>query len=146
MLGLGWKPFNEAEENKIKEAIQEAESKTSGEIRLHIDRYCKNDPLFKAKNKFVNLNMHLTKERNGVLIYVAMEEHKLAIVGDKGIDEKVGEGFWQDVKDLMIDRFKQGNYVEGLSEAIKLSGDKLAKYFPIQDDDKNELSDDISYG
>lgn len=146
MLGLGWKPFDEAEEALITSAIAEAEKMTSGEIRVHIDRWCKTDPIFKAQNKFFHLKMDQTKAKNGVLIYVAIDEHKMAIIGDSGINDKVGEGFWQEEKDLMVSYFKEGKIAEGLQKAILKAGAKLSEYFPYEEGDDNELSDDISYG
>lgn len=146
MLGLSWKPFSEEEENLITSAIAEAEKNTSGEIRVHIDRWCKTDPVYKAQNRFVHLKMDQTKAKNGVLIYVAIDEHKVAIIGDSGINEKVGVGFWEEEKELMISYFKEDKIAEGLSEAIRQAGLKLAEYFPYEEGDDNELPDDISYG
>jgi uncharacterized membrane protein len=146
MLGLDWQPFSSTEEQKILDAIVSAEENTSGEIRVHVDRYCKSDPVFKAKNQFLHLEMSNTELRNGVLIYVAMDEHKFAIVGDEGIDAKVGPTFWHSTKDLMIKNFKANKPVDAICEGIAEAGKQLKKYFPITDSDKNELHDTISYG
>jgi uncharacterized membrane protein len=90
--------------------------------------------------------MQETAERNAVLIYIAMKNHKLAIVGDEGINAKVPQGFWEDEKNLMIAHFKEGNYASGLEEGIRLVGEQLKLYFPAIEGDKNELSDEISFG
>ena len=145
MLGFSWQPFSEIEEEKIVAAIKEAETKTSGEIRVHIDKWCKTDPIYKAQNKFYHLEMDKTKLRNAVLIYLAFHEKKFAIVGDEGINQKVPSDFWLETKDLMSSHFKNGQIVEGLCEGILLAGHQLAEHFPIGDNDKNELSDGISY-
>ena len=138
--------FIESEKELIKQVIADAEKNTSGEIRVHVDNYCLGNPVRKAIRVFKRLKMYETAERNAVLIYVSIKNHKLAIVGDVGIDEKVPEGFWDDEKNLMINYFKEGNYTKGLEEGIRLVGEQLKLYFPAQEADKNELSDDISFG
>ncbi len=138
--------FFESEKELIKQVIADAEKNTSGEIRVHIDNFCLGNPVRKAIRVFKRLKMYETAERNAVLIYVSIKNHKLAIVGDVGIDEKVPEGFWDDEKNLMINYFKEGNYTKGLEEGIRLVGEQLKLYFPAQEADKNELSDDISFG
>ena len=87
-----------------------------------------------------------TKDRNGVLIYLAIKDKKMAIIGDTGIDQKVPDDFWESVKDTMVTNFKDGEFVKGICTAIKESGIKLSTYFPYQSDDENELSDEISIG
>jgi uncharacterized membrane protein len=138
--------FFESEKELIKQVIADAEKNTSGEIRVHIDNYCLGNSVRKAIRVFKRLKMYETAERNAVLIYVSIKNHKLAIVGDVGIDEKVPEGFWEDEKNLMIAHFKEGNYTSGLEEGIRLVGEQLKLYFPAIEGDKNELSDDISFG
>ena len=90
--------------------------------------------------------MQKTELRNGVLIYLAVEDRKLAILGDAGINLKVPKDFWDSTRDLMVSNFKEGRYTEGLSEGIKLAGNQLKEHYPYQSDDVNELSDDISFG
>ncbi len=138
--------FNEKQKKQIVEAIKEAEKETSGEIRLHIESKCKGDPLERAMKVFAKLKMHKTALRNGVIIYLAIDDRKFAIYGDKGINEKVPENFWQDVKDVMAEYFKKNQHTEGLVKGIAMIGEKLKAYFPYQKDDVNELSDDISIG
>ncbi len=140
------KQFSEEEKQRLQLAIANAENNTSGEIRVHIDAYCLFNPMRKAIRVFKRLNMHETEERNAVLIYVAMKNHKLAIVGDKGINARVPYGFWDDEKNLMISHFKKGEYANGLEEGIRIVGEQLKTFFPYQEGDTNELSDEISFG
>lgn len=138
--------LTETEREDIVKAIQYAESRTSGEIRLHLEDYCKEDVLDHAAFLFEKLDMHKTKNRNGVLFYVSVRDKQFAILGDKGINEKVPEDFWSSIKTAVLQDFVLGNYALGLTKGIELAGDKLRKFFPVDSDDKNELSDDISYG
>ena len=143
---LSWQPFTEEEEFKIVSEIKEAEQKTSGEIRVHIDRWCKNNAEFKARNLFTKLKMEDTEERNGVLIYIAIEEKKFAIIGDSGIDEKVPPDFWDSTALAMETYFRNGKVAEGICEGISECGKQLASYFPASESNSNDLPDDISYG
>ena len=138
--------LSKQDQQRIVEAIQQAEHQTSGEIRVHVESRCPGDPLERAKAIFVKLNMHQTAQRNGVIVYLALKDRKLAIWGDKGINEKVPENFWQDVTQKMIDYFKKGKFTEGLVQGIGMIGEKLKAYFPYQKDDVNELTDDVSFG
>ncbi len=138
--------LSKEEQQRIVQAIQEAEKETSGEIRLHIESRCKGDPLERAKVIFQKLKMHQTALRNGVIVYLAIDDRKFAIWGDKGINEKVPENFWQDVKEVMASHFKKNAFAEGLIKGITMIGEKLKEFFPHQIDDVNELSDDISFG
>jgi len=140
------KLFTGEQKARIKEAIRDAEKNTSGEIRVHIDRKCKADVLDRAAYVFEQLNMHKTKLRNGVLIYLATDDHKFAILGDAGINTVVPDNFWDDIKDRMLENFKQGKFTEGLEEGIRMAGQQLEKHFPYQIDDENELDDEISFG
>ncbi len=134
------------EQQKVVEAIGKAENKTSGEIRLHLESNCKEDVLDRATYWFEKLEMHKTELRNGVLIYVATDDRKLAVLGDAGINNKVPENFWEDVKGVMIRGFKNQAYGEAFVQAIAMIGEKLVADFPVQSDDVNELTDDISFG
>jgi uncharacterized membrane protein len=138
--------FTQEELDKIVESIERAELETSGEIRFHMESKCKGDALSRAVQVFKNLKMHKTELHNGTLIYLATEDKKFAIVGDKGINEKVPENFWQDVKNEMADKFKANDFVDGVSNAILKIGEKLKEYFPHQSDDINELKNDVSIG
>ena len=138
--------FSDKDQAQIVAAIQLAEKETSGEIRVHVESKLATDPVERAKAVFFELGMHHTVQKNAVLIYLAYNDHKLAIIGDAGIHEKVGDNFWQAEKDLLITHFKKNEYALGLSLAIEQVGEKLKAHFPFQKDDKNELSDTISFG
>jgi len=133
-------------ERLIKEAIEGAESLTSGEIRVHIESTCKNNVLDRAAWLFRKLKMHETKERNGVLIYLSINDRKFAIIGDSGINKVVPEGFWNQIREIMISHFSKGEFAQGITSGIEKTGEQLKQYFPWQTDDVNELSDEISYG
>lgn len=138
--------LTEAEEQEVIAAITEAENHTSGEIRVHLEKHCTIAPMERAIAVFDQLEMYNTQNRTGVLIYVATEDHKFAICGDKGINEVVPAGFWESTMETMRDNFKQDNFKEGLIEGILKAGSELKKYFPCCDDDKDELTNDISRG
>jgi len=134
------------EEQKIVSAIQEAEIATSGEIRVHLENDLKEDCLEHAKEVFHLLHMDETKDKNGVLFYVAINVKKFAIVGDSGIDKVVPDDFWESVKNTVTSEFSKGNKANGLVLGILETGEKLKKFFPYQKEDENELSDEISKG
>lgn len=143
------------EEAAVIGAIRIAEKNTSGEIRIHLEPHSnpadtkedeRKDAIDRAEKVFNMLNMQNTRESNGVLIYVAVEDRTLVIMGDKGINDKVGQDFWESTKDIMINHFKNGEMELGLVNGILKAGEQLKKYFPYQKDDKNELPDDISVG
>ncbi len=137
--------LNREEDHKIVEAIKQAEQNTSGEIKVHIENHCRGDVEQRSLTVFNKLKLNETKLRNGVLIYLAIKDRKFAILGDKGINNVVENGFWNDVKDMMLSHFKEGNFTEGLEQGILRCGEKLKTYFPYQTDDTNEIPDDISY-
>lgn len=131
---------------EIVKAIEQAELATSGEIRLHVDDTCTGDVMDRAAFLFEKLNMHKTDLRNGVLFYVAAIDRKFAILGDVGINSKVDDNFWNEVKDIVISNFKEQQFGKGLSEGIIKAGDQLKAHFPFQEDDVNELDNEISFG
>ena len=137
--------LNHEEDRRVVEAIRLAERNTSGEIKVHIENHCKGDVEERSLRVFDHLKLHKTQLRNGVLIYLAVKDRKFAILGDEGINKVVEEGFWNDVKDLMLSHFKEGRFAEGLEQGIQRCGEKLKAYFPYQSDDVNEIPDDISY-
>ena len=137
--------FTKSQQADILAAVREAENNSSGEIRVHIETYCPEDVLDRAAWIFRKLGMHKTAERNGVLFYLAVKDRKFAVIGDAGINSKVPEGFWDDVRELMQNKFREGKFTEGLAEGIILSGEHLKKHFPHRMDDVNELPDDISF-
>ena len=139
--------FGEKEQQRIVEAIQNAEKQTSGEIKVHIEKKCPSEnALERAKEVFALLNMHLTQDHNGVLFYLAYEDRKFAVLGDKAIFEKVPEDFWDSTKDLLRSYFSDNRFAEGLCLGINEAGIQLKKHFPYSSDDINELPDDISFG
>lgn len=135
-----------AEIKSVTQAIVNAEKGTSGEIRIHLDETCPISPMERAEEVFRFLNMDKTQLHNGVLIYVACRSKVFAIIGDKGINDVVPENFWQDVTEVMKHEFSSGRYASGLSEAVRMTGEKLKEFFPYRTDDVNELPDDISFG
>lgn len=140
------KYFSEENKLQITNAIRVAETNTSGEIRVHIEKRCREDVLDRAAYIFEKLEMHKTQLRNGVLFYLAIEDHKFAILGDAGINQKVPDNFWEEIKEEMGTKFMEGRFTDGLSSGIKRAGEQLKKHFPYQKDDLNELSDEISFG
>jgi len=138
--------LSSTEQQQVAAAIAAAEKNTSGELRVHLEKVCTEDPVQRAIAVFEKLGMQRTAARNGVLIYVALQSNQLAIIGDKGINEKVPSDFWDSTRDLMIQHFKEGQITIGLCAAISEAGKQLAAYFPYQDNDQNELSNDISFG
>jgi uncharacterized membrane protein len=132
-----------AEVDILKKAIESAERNTSGEIRVYFEKSCNTDALQRATYLFHELNMHQTALRNAVLIYIAYQSHHFAIVGDEAIHAVVQQKFWDEMNELALTHFKRNEYVLGLENVIHRLGMELKKYFPYQDDDINELSDDI---
>lgn len=138
--------FNKQEKENITLAIKEAELNTSGEIRVHIEGKCREEVMDRAVYIFEKLGMHKTELRNGVLFYLAVNDHKFAILGDAGINQVVPDDFWDEIKKSMLDFFSEKQFSEGLSRGIKMAGDQLKNHFPYQKDDINELPDEISFG
>jgi len=140
--------FSKQESQLIVDAIKNAERQTSGEVRLYVESRCKFvNPLDRAAEIFFGLKMEETAERNGVLVYVAIKDRQLAVFGDKGIHEKVGDDFWEKEVGQMISQFNSENYAKGLAKVITDIGEALRTHFPYQGDkDKNELPDDIVFG
>jgi len=139
--------FSPSEKKQIVAAIAAAEMETSGEIRVHTEPRCRGEVLDRAVEVFRKLEMHKTVKRNGVLIYLAYEDKRFAIIGDKGINEAVPSDFWDKTKEEMARHFRQGQFLTGVIHAINESGLHLKKYFPHgAEDDKNQLSNEISEG
>jgi uncharacterized membrane protein len=142
--------LSEEERRRVVEAIGAAEDRSRGEIRVHVERRCPGgDPVARAGAVFARLGMAGTELRSGVLVYVAADDRVFAIVGDRGIDEKVGAEFWREVAAAMERRFAEGEFAAGLVEAIGRAGDALAAHFPRDPagrPDVDELPDDVSFG
>ncbi len=134
------------DEQEIVEAILKAETNTSGEIRVHIESHTRLDHYKRAREVFHLLKMDNTKQENGVLLYVAVNDRKFAICGDKGIDKVVPEDFWESTKDVIQSHFKKGNFKDGILEGVLKAGTELEKHFPWKHGDTNELSNEVSKG
>ena len=137
--------FSREQKDMILQAVRDAELDTSGEIRVHLERRCKGEALDRAAYLFERLRMHNTAQRNGVLFYLAIEDHKFAILGDAGINAITPEDFWDAIKDRIMEEFSEGRYVSGLEAGIRMAGEKLKEHFPYQEGDVNELPDEISF-
>lgn len=137
--------LTEKDEEEIVGAIRKAEMKTSGEIRVHIERHTDKDPFDHAVEVFHQLKMDNTKLQNGVLIYLAIDDRNFVIMGDRGINDAVPRDFWETTKDLMLSHFKKGDFKQGLIEGILMAGKQLQTHFPWDPEgDINELPDQIS--
>ncbi len=132
------------DEEGIVSAIKEAEKNTSGEIRVHIEAHTDDDHYEHALNIFGELKMHETELRNGVLFYLAINDHKFVILGDQGINDKVADDFWDETKEMMQVHFRKGEFKKGLVDGILKAGHELKTHFPYQEDDTDELSNEIS--
>lgn len=137
--------FTDIQQRSIQEAIANAELNTSGEIRIHLDLKCKGDAVQAAIKVFENLKMHQTELRNGVLFYLAIDDKKLAIIGDKGINDAVPSDFWDTIRNTMVNEFHKNEFTTGLCQGIEMAGLKLKTHFPRQSHDVNELTNDISF-
>lgn len=134
------------EEQEIVGAIRIAERETSGEIRVHIEQECNIDSYERALDVFHILKMDNTKEQNGVLIYVAVDNKTFVIIGDQGINNVVDSNFWNSTRDKIASQFKSGSFKQGLIDGITEAGKVLSTYFPWEHGDKNELDNTISKG
>jgi uncharacterized membrane protein len=128
----------------VEACIAEAELTTSAEIRVHLEDECEENVLDHAAFIFQELLMHRTELRNGVLIYVAPGTRQMAVIGDVGIHTKVHKGFWDEVRDRMIQDFKKSDFESGIKTGIKMVGAELARHFPYENSDRNELDNTIS--
>lgn len=134
------------EEQEVINAILKAEKNTSGEIRVHIEPATTLDPYERAQEVFHSLKMENTKDSNGVLLYIAVNDRTFVIYGDKGINEVVSNTFWNDTKDVIQTHFKKGQFKQGIVAGILKAGEELKTHFPYTSDDTNELSNEVSKG
>jgi uncharacterized membrane protein len=137
--------FTDEEQLLIRRAVESAELNTSGEIRVCIEKTCSEEVLDRAAKYFYKLNMDQTRLRNGVLIYMATVDRKFAIIGDAGINKVVPGTFWDDTKQAMVEQFKYGKLIAGITTGVEMAGKQLQQYFPHEGSDTNELSDDIAF-
>lgn len=135
--------FNSDEQHAISHAVGLAENRTSGEIRVCVERSTKDNAINRATYYFNKLGMHQTSLKNGVLIYLAVDDRKFAIIGDEAINKKVPENFWEETKNVMTTYFAKGKIVEGIVKGIHVAGEQLKHYFPVADDDINELPNEV---
>jgi len=151
----GWvrRVFSDADLDAMTDAIRRAEARTSGEIRVHLERRVPRGPrgaavdaLARARQVFSALGMERTALRNGVLIYLALEDRKLAIVGDQGVHARVGDAYWVGVRDVMVEALRSGRAAKAVVSAVDEVGRVLAEHFPRSRDDANELPDRPSEG
>lgn len=138
--------FTKEEKEDIVLAIKSAELDTSGEIRVHVEEKCEGDARDQAAYLFKKLEMHKTEQRNGVMFYLALKNRKFAILGDVGINRLVPENFWDEIRDGMLEYFRENRFADGLVEGITKAGKQLKDHFPYQRNDVNELPDEISFG
>jgi uncharacterized membrane protein len=139
--------FSDEEQQRIVAAIRAAEKRTSGEIRVFVESKCSYlDAVNRAAEIFFGLKMDKTEDRNGVLLYIAMKDHQLAIFGDKGIHEKVGTEFWNKEVQKILSEFSKQHYADGIITIVTEIGEALVTHFPYENEDRNELPDDIVFG
>ncbi|MCH5597433.1 TPM domain-containing protein [Niabella ginsengisoli] len=136
------------EKEQVVQAIRDAESRTSGEIRIYMESHCKYvNPVDRASEIFYNLKMDQTSERNGVLLYIAVKDHQLAIFGDEGIYNKTGKEYWHELVSHVLREFNQEHFAAGICQYVYEIGEGLHAYFPYdRATDHNELPDDIIFG
>ena len=137
--------LTEEERSAVRVAIEKSEKTTSAELKLVLVRHCWGDKRRKARKLFLKLNLDKTADRNCVLIMLVITNRQFLIYGDEGIHTKVGQNFWDDVRDRMTEHFRSGEFGVGLCAGIDRVGEKLAQYFPGKVGDKDELSNDIEY-
>lgn len=135
--------FSKEEKEQIAFAIEKAEHQTSGEIRVVVEKNCQTDVLEAAWSCFHQLHMHQTRLRNGVLIFIAYEAKKFAIIGDKGIHQLVPTDFWDHTKSIILEGFKRGEFAKGVIDGVNEAGVQLKKFFPRTHDDINELPNEV---
>lgn len=138
--------FDDTALKLLSEAVASAESSTSAEIRVHIEDECTIDPVDRAWHIFFKLEMHKTVLRNGVMIYLAVEDQRFAIIGDEEIHKRVGSEFWNALRDAMKDLLIKGDFIEAIKAGLKETGKQLAVHFPRAANDVNELSNEVTLG
>ncbi len=138
--------LTEAELDAVTAAVRAAEAGTSAEIRVHLDSTCPGDALARATTIFERLGMHRTAARNGILLYVAVEDRKLAVLGDAAIHARVAGDAWARLVETLAAHFEEGRRGDGLIAAVRDAGALLRRHFPRGPDDRNELADEVSLG
>jgi len=138
--------ISKQDSERIVAAIKKAEKKTSGEIRVHIQKTLDGEIMKAAVAKFNELEMTATAERNAVLIFIARDAKQLSILGDEGIHGKVGSDFWTEAVEAMTGLFKAGDFIGGIEAGVLKAGEALSKHFPRKSSDVNELPDEVTVG
>jgi uncharacterized membrane protein len=138
--------LDKLDHDRIAKAIAQAEQQTSGEVRVYVQRGEVEDPVAAAQTQFEKLGMTATRERNGVLVFVAPRSQRFAVIGDEGIHQRCGDGFWQHLVDAMALHFRAENFTDAVVHAIERTGALLAEHFPRRPDDRNELPDAVEEG
>jgi uncharacterized membrane protein len=138
--------FTDQESDTIVKVISDIESSTVGELRLHIEDLCPDSPIDRAVEIFNKLEMYRTEHKTGILIYIATEDHKLAIIGDQGMHSIVGNDYWEYIMNDMKSKFATDSIYSGVLNGVKAVGEKLKEHFPEKRIPDNELSNEISYG
>ena len=131
---------------RIVKAIQDAEARSRGEVRVHVSQKLVPDAEAAAARQFESLGMTHTAERNGVLLFVAPVSQTFAVVGDQGIHAHCGPDFWKDVAAAVEADFRAGRFTDGIVKGVTRVGDALATHFPRVEGatDRNELPDDVT--
>ena len=137
--------LTEEESTRIEQAIAEVELTTSAEVKVVVLRYCWDDIYVKAARIFSKFRLDKTELRNCVLVMLVVTNQEYLIYGDEGIHEKVGDGFWDDVRDEMLTHFVCDHFGDGLVHAVHRVGEKLADYFPYQTDDVDEIPNEVIF-
>jgi uncharacterized membrane protein len=135
---------SDADLEAVAAAVAQAEAGTAAEIRVHLDHRCPGDPLARAVEIFERLGMHRTEHRAGALVYVAVTDRKLAVIGDAGIHARVGQEYWDRLVARVLAHLREARPRDGLVDAVREIGAALAAHFPRRRDDRNELSDRVS--
>lgn len=135
----------QVDDERLLKAIQDAERKTSGQIRVFVSHHKVIDALAAAERQFRRLGMTKTKRRNAILIFIAPKSQTFSVFGDIAIHQKCGAEFWQALRDEIVPHLKAGQYTVALIHAITKAGDKLAEHFPPEEKPQNELPDKISH-
>lgn len=137
--------INKLQQDEIVAAIRGTEKRTSGEIRVFISNKTVDDPVGAAQKQFERMGMTKTRQRNGVLIFVAPRARKFAVIGDTAVHQHCGDAFWQMLAAEMTGHFKKGDFTTGIVHAIQKAGELLAANFPHEAGDKNELPDQVDH-
>lgn len=130
---------------RVADAVAQAERTTTAELKVVVTRYCWGSLLYKGEALFHRHKLHETRDRNAVMILVVLANRELLLFGDKGIDEKVGEGFWAQTRDAMLGHLRDGRLADGLIAGIERVGGQLAEYFPAGADNPDELGNEVAY-